>query len=219
MPKREKTQPPVKRTTADERPPSQRDCGIYEQHILRGETQLHVAAAHALSQQRVAQIAARVEAWLAAHPEHPLAQSLRLRCARRWETLWDESMASFARSRQNREIKKERTARRKATAGGEALPVTTVVEQTVREQNGDPRFLSIARGGSTETNVSGATNPVGVIRRGSVKLSRIMVCDSTVGGAPFGMPLTLAARGQSDGGPFVSGSTCRGDTRVACAAE
>jgi len=104
-----------------------------------------VAAAHALSQQRVAQIAARVDARLAAHPEHPLAQSLRLRCARRWETLWDESMASFARSRQNRETKKERTARRRATAAGEALPVTTVVEQTVREQNGDPRFLSIAR--------------------------------------------------------------------------
>jgi hypothetical protein len=46
-----------------------------------------VAAAHALTQQRVAQIAPRVEAWLGAHPEHPLAQSLRLRCARRWETL------------------------------------------------------------------------------------------------------------------------------------
>ncbi|HVA46519.1 MAG TPA: hypothetical protein VNH11_09105 [Pirellulales bacterium] len=35
MPKREKAQTPANRTTADERPPSQRDCGIYEQHILR----------------------------------------------------------------------------------------------------------------------------------------------------------------------------------------
>jgi len=97
MPKQHKAQRPTKRTTADERPPSERDCGIYEQHILRGETQQQVAAAHALSQQRVAQIAARVEARLAGHPEHPLAQSLRLRCARRWETLWDdlEKLARF----------------------------------------------------------------------------------------------------------------------------
>ena len=137
--------PKSKRATESDRPPSERDCAIYEQHLLRGETQQQVAVAHALSQQRVAQIAARVEGWLAAHPEHPLAQTMRLRCARRWETLWEESMASFARSRQNREIRKQRTARRKTSPDGEAVPVATVVEETVREQNGDPRFLSIAR--------------------------------------------------------------------------
>jgi hypothetical protein len=145
MPKRPTAPPSAKLAAANERPPSERDCAIYEQHLLRGETQQQVAAAYALSQQRVAQIAARVEAWLAAHPEHPLTQTMRLRCARRWETLWEESMASFARSCQNREIRKQRTARRKASPDGEAVPVATVVEETVREQNGDPRFLSIAR--------------------------------------------------------------------------
>ena len=125
-------------------PPSERDCAIYQQHVMQGETQQKVAAAHGLSQQRVAQIVARVEGWLGVHPEHPLAQSMRRRCARRWEILWAESMASFARSRENREINKERTARRRAASGGDDVPLTTISEHTVREQNGDPRFLNIA---------------------------------------------------------------------------
>ena len=146
MRRREKVNQLVeRRAPAGGRPPSERDCRIYERHMIKGETQERVAAAYGLSQQRVAQIAGRVEGWIGAHPEHPLAQSMRLRCARRWEALWSESMASFARSREDREIKKERTARRKPAAGGDETPQVTVTEHTVRQQNGDPRFLNIAR--------------------------------------------------------------------------
>jgi hypothetical protein len=124
------------------RPPKERNCKIYERHILEGETQERVAAAFGITQQRVGQIAARVEAWIAAHPEHPLAQRMRLRCSRRWEAIWSRAIESFDRSREDREIKKERAAR--TTAGEEEPPVVTVSESTVREQNGDPRFLTIA---------------------------------------------------------------------------
>jgi len=53
-------------------------------------------------------------------------------------------MTGFARSREDREIKKERTTRRRAAAGGDEAPLITVSEHTVRQQNGDPRFLNIA---------------------------------------------------------------------------
>lgn len=121
------------------RPPSTRNCAIYERIRLEGENHEKVAADYAMSRQCVADIVARVESWLAAHPAHKLAQKMRVRCGKRWETLWTWAIDSFDRSRRNREFKKERTARR---AAGEAELVIT--EQTVREQNGDPRYLNIA---------------------------------------------------------------------------
>ncbi|HVA47580.1 MAG TPA: hypothetical protein VNH11_14520, partial [Pirellulales bacterium] len=51
---------------------------------------------------------------------------------------------SFDRSRQDRRTSKERSARRRSGLAGDQAPVTTIAEQTVREQNGDPRFLTIA---------------------------------------------------------------------------
>ena len=102
--------PPVPRGKANvRRPPSQRDCRIYERHVLDGETQDAVAGDYQISRQRVAQVAAKVEGWLAGHPEHPLAQSMRVRLTRRWEALWSETMAGFQRSRENREAVTERT--------------------------------------------------------------------------------------------------------------
>ena len=101
-------QPAEARAAAAERPPKKRDCRIYERHILNRETQQAVAADYGMTQQRVSQIAARVEAWIARHPEHRLAQRMRLRCSRRWETIWSEAMASFARSREDRKTRKER---------------------------------------------------------------------------------------------------------------
>ena len=121
------------------RPPSTRNCAIYERIRLEGENHEKVAADYAMSRQCVADIVARVESWLGAHPAHKLAQKMRVRCGKRWETLWTWAIDSFDRSRRNREFKKERTARR---AAGEAELVVT--EQTVREQNGDPRYLNIA---------------------------------------------------------------------------
>ena len=38
---------------------------------------------------------AKVEGWIAAHPDHPLARSMRVRLMRRYETLFKESMAGF----------------------------------------------------------------------------------------------------------------------------
>ncbi len=121
------------------RPPSPRNCAIYERIRLEGEHHEKVAADYAMSRQCVADIVARVESWLAAHPAHRLAQKMRVRCGKRWEKLWTWAIDSFDRSRQNRELKKERTARRAA-----GQPETVVTEQTVREQNGDPRYLNIA---------------------------------------------------------------------------
>ena len=122
--------------------PKDRDCQIYERHILQEETQECLAAEFGLTQQRVGQIAAAVEAWIARHPEHPLAQRMRLRCHRHWQAIWSRSIESFDRSREDRTTSKERVARR-AAADGER-PVATVTERTVRQQNGDPRFLTIA---------------------------------------------------------------------------
>jgi hypothetical protein len=74
---------------------------------------------------------------------------MRLRCGKRWDTLWARAMEGFERSRQNREVKKQRTARR--GAGGAAADGDNgsdaeiiIAEKTVREQNGDPRFLIVA---------------------------------------------------------------------------
>lgn len=124
--------------------PSERDCRIYERHVLHGETQDAVAADYRISRQRVAQIAGNVEGWLAAHPEHPLAKSIRVRCTRRWEALWAETMAGFERSRENREVTVERTSRAQATSGLRQPQVTVVQERTVRQHPGDVRFLQVA---------------------------------------------------------------------------
>ena len=133
----------AKRPGRPPRPPNARNCAIYERVRLESESREKVAAEHALSRQRIAQVVAQVEGWIASHPTHELAQKMRVRCGKRWETLWSRSIDSFDRSRQNREVKKERTARRAAN-GAAAEMLTTVTEQTVREQNGDPRFLNIA---------------------------------------------------------------------------
>lgn len=124
-------------------PPKDRDCQIYQRHILEEETQERLAAEFGVTQQRVGQIAAAVETWIARHPEHPLAQHMRLRCNRHWQAIWSRSIESFDRSREDRETKKERVARRAADGESEP-PRATVSERTVRQQNGDPRFLTIA---------------------------------------------------------------------------
>ena len=119
-------------------PPSERDCRIYERHVIDGETQDAVAADYKLTRQRVAQIAGDVEGWIAAHPEHPLAKSMRVRCTRRWEAIWSETMAGFQRSRADRETTVERRSR-------DASQHTSVVEErTVRQHPGDVRFLQVA---------------------------------------------------------------------------
>lgn len=124
-------------------PPSSRNCAIYERVQIEGESGERVAADCALSRQRIAEIVASVETWIARHSEHPLARKMRLRCGQRWDALWSRSIESFDRSREDREVKKERVGRR-AVAGGNESPTTTITERTVRQQNGDPRFLTIA---------------------------------------------------------------------------
>jgi hypothetical protein len=68
--------------------------------------QEQVAAAFAISHQRVGQIVARVEGWLATHGDHPLAQRMRSRSNRRWDALWSRAIEGFDRSREDREVKK-----------------------------------------------------------------------------------------------------------------
>ena len=135
-----------KRPTKLPRPhaPSERDCRIYERHVLQGETQEAVAADYHVTRQRVAQIAGNVEGWLAGHPEHPLAKSIRVRCTRRWEALWTETMAGFNRSRENREVVVERTSRGQPSDVARQPQVTVVQERTVRQHPGDVRFLQVA---------------------------------------------------------------------------
>ncbi|HJT33388.1 MAG TPA: hypothetical protein VJ783_15195 [Pirellulales bacterium] len=132
------------RKTVRPHAPSDRDCRIYERHVLQGATQEAVAADYRISRQRVAQIAGSVEGWLAAHPEHPLAKSIRVRCTRRWESLWAETMAGFERSRENREVTVERTSRAQPMSGLRQPQVTVVQERTVRQHPGDVRFLQVA---------------------------------------------------------------------------
>ncbi len=124
------------------RQPKRRDRRIYERHVIEGETQERVAAAFGLTQQRVGQIVARVDAWIATHADDPLAQRMRLRASRRWEAIWSRAIEGFDRSLEERETKKERVVRRMRS--GEAEPIVTVSETSARRQNGDPRFLTIA---------------------------------------------------------------------------
>ncbi|MGH7134345.1 MAG: hypothetical protein ACREHD_01310, partial [Pirellulales bacterium] len=136
------------------RAPKRRNCRIYERYVLAGETQEQVAAAFGITQQRVGQIAARVEAWIATHADHPLAQRMRLRSSRRWEVIWSRAIEGFDRSREDRQITKERAPNspppsvaatgRPLAGGDDPASLVTVSERTVRQQNGDPRFLTIA---------------------------------------------------------------------------
>jgi hypothetical protein len=103
-----------------------------------------IAADYGVSRQRIATIVARVESWIADHPHHPLAQKMRVACGRRWQAIWSRAIEGFDRSRQDRRTSKERAARRRSGLAGDQTPVVSVSEQTVREQNGDPRFLTIA---------------------------------------------------------------------------
>jgi hypothetical protein len=123
------------------RPPSHRNCRIYQRHVLEGQSQDIVAAEFQISRQRVAQVAGQVEGWIAAHPEHPLAQAMRVRLLHRWEALWTQTMAGFERSRENREVVTERTLHPPPGGAGEAA--TVVVERTVRQHPGDVRFLNV----------------------------------------------------------------------------
>lgn len=131
---------PSNRRGRPRRRPSARNCAIYERVRLDGDSPEKVAADCGLSRQRIRQIVAQVEGWLGRHTTHALAEKMRARAAARFDTLWMEAMAGFARSRQ--QIKKERV--RKAAAAGDAAETEKVSEVTVREQNGDPRFLNIA---------------------------------------------------------------------------
>ncbi|HET6881456.1 MAG TPA: hypothetical protein VFI31_14940 [Pirellulales bacterium] len=133
---------PSSRRGRPRRRPSTRNCAIYERVRLDGESPEKVAADCGLSRQRIREIVAQVESWLGRHATHSLAEKMRARATARFDTLWVEAMAGFARSRQQRQIKKERI--RKAAADGETAAAETVSEVTVREQNGDPRFLNIA---------------------------------------------------------------------------
>jgi len=127
--------------TNGRRAPNPRDCRIYERHVLDGETQEALAADFGISRQRVAKVVAKVEGWTAGHPDHPLARNMRVRVMRRYETLWNETMAGFQRSRENREVVTERTLR--PTAGSMADAAAVVVERTVRQHPGDVRFLNV----------------------------------------------------------------------------
>lgn len=125
------------------RRPSRRNCEIYERAMFDGEAYEAIAADLAVSRQRIATIVAQVDDWVANQPQHRLARQMRVRCSRRWETLWARALESFDHSRQSRRTSKERATRRKNGLAAET-PTASVTEQTVREQNGDPRFLNVA---------------------------------------------------------------------------
>ena len=61
--------------------PSDRDCDIFERHIIESDTQKNVAAAYGLSQQRVAQVAARVACGLSHDGSTPVSTLFERRCA------------------------------------------------------------------------------------------------------------------------------------------
>jgi hypothetical protein len=124
--------------------PSQRNCQVYERAMFNGETYEAIATDYGISRHRIAAIVARVEGWIADHPRHELARKMRVECGRRWQAIWSRAIESFDYSRQDRRTSKERAARRRSGLAGDHTPVMTVTEQTVREQNGDPRFLTIA---------------------------------------------------------------------------
>src|SRR5690242_7002648 len=125
---------------SNRRAPSDRDCNIYQRHVLEGETQEALAAAFEISRQRVAQVIAKVEGWLGAHPDHALARQMRVRLMRRWETLWNETIAGFQRSREDREVVTERTLTPASGSADEERMVA--VERTVYQHPGDVRFLN-----------------------------------------------------------------------------
>jgi len=131
---------PSNRRGRPRRKPSARNCAIYERVRLEGKCLEEVAADYQVTKQRISDIVAHVESWLSRHDTHSLAQKMRARATARYDTLWSEAMTGFARSRERRQIKKERV-RKAAAAGADAAE--TVSEVTVREQNGDPRFLNI----------------------------------------------------------------------------
>src|SRR5487761_1533397 len=89
--------------------PSPRDRGIYERHVLRGETQEAFAADQHCSRQRVSQICRKVERWLATHPDDELAAALRVRCQRRFDALYVDAFQQFQRSKQDLVVERERT--------------------------------------------------------------------------------------------------------------
>ena len=124
-----------------QRKPSARNCAIYERVRLDGDSPEKLAAETGLSRQRIREIVAQVEGWLSRHTSHALADKMRARTTARFETLWVEAMDAFDRSRQERQTKKERVRK---PAAGETAEAETVSEVTVRDQNGDPRFLNIA---------------------------------------------------------------------------
>ena len=130
--------------------PSDRNRLIFERRVLGGESLAALALDHKVSHQRIAQITARVEGWIASHPEDRLAQRLRLRCRLRYEALYDAAMTSFAASRREEVTCKERKTSRPAPggetneSGEEKQIVTTVNERIVRQRHGDPRLLATA---------------------------------------------------------------------------
>lgn len=130
--------------------PSLRNQTIFERRALAGESLAALALEYDVSHQRIGQIAARVEGWIAAHPEDRLAQRLRLRCRLRYEALYDAAMTSFAASRQKEVTVKHRQTSRPSPGGetneaGETKELVTTVEERVeRQRHGDPRLLATA---------------------------------------------------------------------------
>lgn len=136
-----------------------------------GETLAALAREYKVTHQRIAQIAAHVEGWIAAHPEDQLAERLRLRCRLRYEAVYESAMRGFADSRKEEVTLKHRQTSRAAkgataqggSASAQECPtvernaavhegepqsvnevVTTVEERIVRQRHGDPRLLATA---------------------------------------------------------------------------
>ena len=130
------------------RRPSLRNRTIFERRVLGGEALAALAKEYKVSHQRIAQVAGRVEGWIAEHPEDRLAERLRLRCRLRYEAIYDSAMTGFADSRKEEVTVKHRKTSRAAKGGeGEgAKPevVTSVEERIVRQRHGDPRLLATA---------------------------------------------------------------------------
>jgi hypothetical protein len=124
--------------------PSERDYEIYQRSAFELKPQSELALEYGLSQQRVSQILRNAERWMATHSDDDEAQRMRVRVHSRWEVLFGTAMRMFDRSRQDQEIVKERTTRRAPDAAAEKAVTTTVNEKTVKQQNGDVRFLQAA---------------------------------------------------------------------------
>lgn len=124
--------------------PSERDYEIYQRSAFELKSQSELAREYGVSQQRVSQILRNAEQWMATHPDDDEAQRMRVRVHGRWEALFGVAMHSFERSQQDHETVKERTTRRTPDAAAEKAVTTTMNEKTVRQQNGDVRFLQAA---------------------------------------------------------------------------